>query len=166
MAIDKVKLEKKIGEAIGLEMAAQKAVEDLSAKGLLPHERTLKYKLEAMRKQANNHQTKMEDLVSKLSKSDSLDSSNIQEMAQETEQKATKMMETYLGKDPDSQEALEFLCLTEGGEVTHYEVLSEMTKDIKDKQMTTKINSILEEEQKHLLLCTRLAKKNAIALST
>ena len=40
MAIDKEKLEKKIGEAIGLEMAAQKAVEDLSAKGLLPHERT------------------------------------------------------------------------------------------------------------------------------
>jgi hypothetical protein len=41
-------------------------------------------------------------------------------MAQETEQKATKMMETYLGEDPDSQEALEFLCLAESGEVTHY----------------------------------------------
>jgi hypothetical protein len=41
-------------------------------------------------------------------------------MAQETEQKATKMMETYLGEDPDSQEALEFLCLAEAGEVTHY----------------------------------------------
>ena len=75
-------------------------------------------------------------------------------------------METYLGEDPDSQEALEFLCLAEGGEVTHYEVLSAMTKDIKSKQMTATINSILEEEQKHLLLCTQLAKKNAIAISS
>ena len=85
MAVDKEKLEKKIGEAIGLEMAAQKAVEDLSAKGLLPNERAVKNKLEGMRKQANNHQTKLEDLVSKLSKSDALDSLKIQEMAQETE---------------------------------------------------------------------------------
>ena len=118
-----------------------------------------------MRKQANNHQTKMEDLVSKLSKSDSLDSSKIQEMAQETEQKATNMMETYLGEDPDSQEALEFLCLAEAGEVTHYEVLNAMTKRVKNKQFATKVKSILAEEKKHLPLCTQLAKKNAIASS-
>ncbi|MDQ6667137.1 MAG: hypothetical protein M3Y53_02800 [Thermoproteota archaeon] len=49
-------------------------------------------------------------------------------MTQETEQKASKIMETYLGEDPDSQEALEFLCLAEGAEVTHCAVLSAMTK--------------------------------------
>ncbi len=90
-----------------------------------------------MRKQANNHQTKIEDLSSKLSQSDSLDSSKIQEMEHETEQKAT-MMETYLGKDPDSQEALEFRCLAEAGEVTHYEVLSAMTKRVKNKHLQQK----------------------------
>ena len=57
--IDKEKLEKKIGEAIGLELAAQKAVMELSSKGLLPGQSTTKNKLEGMRKQANNHQTKM-----------------------------------------------------------------------------------------------------------
>ena len=164
--MNKEKLEEKIGEAIGLEMAAQKAVKELSSKGLLPEDNTVKTKLEGMRKEANNHQTQMEELVTKLTESEGLDSSNIQQMAKETEQKATKMMETYLGEDPDSQEALEFLCLAEGGEVTHYEVLSEMTKDIKDRQMRTKIKSILEEEQQHLLLCTQLAKKNAIAISS
>ena len=35
--------------------------------------------------------------------------------------------------DPDSQEAMEFLYLAEGGEVTHYEVLSAMTKGIEIK---------------------------------
>jgi len=116
-----------------------------------------------MRKEAGNHQTEMEDLVRKLSQSDGLDSTKIQEMAQETEQKASKMMETYLGEHPDSQEALEFLCLAEGGEVTHYEVLSVMAKGIKNKQFSTKIKSILNQEKKHLLLCTQLAKKNALA---
>jgi rubrerythrin len=163
MPIDKEQLEKKIGEAIGLEKAAQKAVQELSARGLLPRENTPKNKLEAMRKQANNHQAKMEDLISKLSESDGLDSSNIEEATQETEQKATKIMEIYLGENPDSQEALEFLCLAEAGEITHYEVLSAMARGVKNKQFSTKVKSILAEEQKHLLLCTQLAKRNAIA---
>lgn len=99
-----------------------------------------------MRKEANNHQTQMEDVVKNL-KSEGLDSSMIEETTHETEQKATEMMEKYLG-DPDSLEALEFLCLAEAGELTHYEVLNAMTKGIKNKQITSTINSVLEEEQK------------------
>jgi hypothetical protein len=109
MSIDKEMLEEKIGEAIGLEMAAQKAVKELTSKGLLPDELSIKNKIEGMKKEANNHQTQMEELVEKLSESDGLDSDNIQEMTQESEQKASKIMETYLGEDPDTQEALEFL---------------------------------------------------------
>jgi len=160
-SVDTKKLEEKIGEAIGLEMAAQKAVEELSSRGLIPNQGLVK--LQGMRKEANNHQTQMEDLVRKLSQSDGLDSAKIQEMAQETEQKASKIMETYLGEDPDSQEALEFLCLAEGGEVTHYEVLSVMARGAKYKQLSGKIRSILNQEKKHLLICTQLAKKNALS---
>ena len=57
-------------------------------------------------------------------------------------------METYLGQDPDSQDALEFLCLAGGGEVTHYEVLSTMTRGIKNKQYPAP-DSILNQEKKH-----------------
>lgn len=163
MTIDKERLEQKIGEAIGLEMAAQKAVQDLSSKGLFPDIGQATQRLEGMRKQANNHQTQMEDLITKLAESDGIDSRKIEEVAQETEQKAAKIMETYLGEDPDSQEALEFLCLAEAGEVTHYEVLNVMSKGIKNRRFLTKIKSILAEERKHLLLCTQLAKKNATA---
>jgi ferritin-like protein len=70
-------------------------------------------------------------------------------------------MKTYLGDDPDCSEAIEFLCLAEGGEVTHYEVMSEMTKGIKDKKFTTIVKSILAEVKRHLQLCTRLTKKTA-----
>jgi hypothetical protein len=72
-------------------------------------------------------------------------------------------METYLGEDPDTQEALEFLCLAEGAEVTHYEVLSAMTKGIINKRFPAKVKSMLNQEKKHLLVCTQLARKNAIS---
>ena len=157
----KEKLEQKIGEALGLEMAAQKAVDELSAKGLLD-EAGMKSKLQTMRKQANRHQTDLELLVQKLSKSEGLDSETIQESANETEQKASQMMQTYLGDQPDASEAIEFLCLAEGGEVSHYEVLSALGRKVKDKKFAARVKSILTEEKRHLQLCTQLAKKVAI----
>jgi rubrerythrin len=68
-------------------------------------------------------------------------------------------MKTYLGEDPDSSEAIEFLCLAEGGEITHYEVLNAMTKGVKNKKFRAKVKTILAEEKRHLQLCTRLAKQ-------
>jgi rubrerythrin len=153
------KLEQKIGEALGLEKAAQVAVEELSAKGLLD-EGGMKDKLQNMKKQANTHQANLEELIPAL-ESEGIGSENIQKAAQETEQKAAEMMKTYLGDDPDSSEAIEFLCLAEGGEVTHYEVLSAMTKGVKNKKLATKVKAILAEEKRHLQLCTRLAKQTA-----
>ena len=153
------KLEQKIGEALGLEKAAQVAVEELSSKGLLD-EGGMKDKLQSMKKQANNHQANLEELIPAL-ESEGLSSENIQNAATETEQKVAEMMKTYLGEDPDSSEAIEFLCLAEGGEVTHYEVLSAMTKGVKNKKFGTKVKAILAEEKRHLQLCTRLAKQTA-----
>lgn len=75
------------------------------------------------------------------------------------------MKQTYLGNEPDSSEAIEFLCLAEAGEVTRYEVLDAMMKRSKVKnkqQLATQIRSILGQEKKHLQLCTRLAKQNAV----
>ncbi len=156
----KQKVEEKIGEALGLEMAAQKAVEELGSKGLLD-KGGMKDKLEKMRKQANNHQRDLEELM--LSTSQELDSINIEKVANETAQKASEMMSTYLGESPDSSEAIEFLCLAEGGEVTHYEVISAITtKLVKDRKFSAKIKAILAEEKKHLQLCTRLAKQIAV----
>jgi hypothetical protein len=159
---DKQKLEQKIGEAIGLEKAAQVAVEELSAKGLLD-EGGMKDKLQTMKKQASNHQMNLESFIQTLSESEGLSPENIQTTAQETEQKAAEIMKTYLGDDPDSSEAIEFLCLAEGGEVTHYEVMSAMTKGVKDKKFASKVKSILAEEKRHLQLCTRLARQTATA---
>jgi ferritin-like metal-binding protein YciE len=158
---DKEMIEEKIGEALGLEKAAQKAVEELDSRGLLETEQM--NKLSKMKEEAGEQEQQMEDLVQQLTESDGLDSEKIESTAEETAQKCSKMMETYLGEDPDTQEALEFLCLAEGGEVTHYEVLTAIAKDVKNKKFGTTVKAILKEEQRHLLLCTKLAKSNAAA---
>jgi ferritin-like protein len=158
------KLGQKLGEVLGLEMAAQKAVEELSAKGLLD-EAGIKTQIEGLKQEANNHQKKINQLVEILAKSEGLESQSVQESARETQQKASQMMHIYLGEDPDSSEALDFLGLAEGGEVIHYEALNEMTKGIKNAQATDIVQSILEEEKNHLMKCIQLIRQNAASSS-
>jgi ferritin-like metal-binding protein YciE len=156
---DQEMIQEKIGEALGLEKAAQKAVEDLDSRGLLKPEQMKK--LSKMKEEASQQEQEMQDLVEDLVESDGFDQDTIDEKAEETAEKASKIMETYLGDEPDTQEALEFLCLAEGGEVAHYEVLNSISKDVKNKKFGTKVRLILKEEKRHLDLCTKLAKDNA-----
>jgi ferritin-like metal-binding protein YciE len=158
--VEKEKLEEQIGEVLGLEMAAQKAVEELSAKGLL-EKREVKGKLQGMKKEAGNHEKRIGQVMQRLAESEGLDQQSIREHAEETSQKASQMMQTYLGENPDTLDALEFLCLAEAGEVTHYEVLDELAKKVKDKKFASEVKSILREEKQHLQLCTQLARKNS-----
>jgi hypothetical protein len=115
-----------------------------------------------MKSEAAGHQKKIEKLMHTLSKSEGLNQDSIRQHAEEASQKASQIMQTYLGEDPDTLDALEFLCLAEGGEVTHYEVLSEVAKELKEKKkFATEIRSILKEEKEHPKLCTQLAKENS-----
>jgi hypothetical protein len=52
------KLEEKLGEAMGLEMAAQKAVEELGSRGLLDEDGMIG-RLQKLYLQAGNHQSKL-----------------------------------------------------------------------------------------------------------
>ena len=158
--VENEKLEEQIGEVLGLEMAAQKAVEELSTKGLL-EKREVRGKLQGMKKEAGNHEKRIEKVMQRLAESKGLDQQSIREHAEETSQKASQMMQTYLGEDPDTLDALEFLCLAEGGEVTHYEVLDELAKEVKDKKFASEVASILGEEKQHLQLCIQLARENS-----
>jgi ferritin-like metal-binding protein YciE len=160
--MDTEMIEEKIGEVLGLEMAAQKAVDQLVSKGLLV-KGSIKQRVEEIKNEAHNHQTQLEQLCQKLSKSSGeqkINSENVKSVAAETEQKASRMMQTYLGDDADTSEALEFLCLVEGGEVTHYEVLDAMIQDVKNTELTDKVKSILNEEKEHLQECIQLARQN------
>ena len=156
--VEKELLEQKIGEAIGLEIAAQKSVEELMSKGLLKAEH--EKKLMTMKEEANTQQQEMQDLIKEIAEDEGFDIKNINTVSEETALKASKIMKTYLGENPDTQEALEFLYLAEGAEVTHYTVLSAVTKEVKSRKFGNKVRGILKEEQNHLENCTKLEKQN------
>ena len=72
---DKEMIEEKIGEALGLEKAAQKAVEELDSRGLLKPEHMKK--LSKMKEEANTQEQQMEELVQRLAESDDLNSEKV-----------------------------------------------------------------------------------------
>ena len=81
-------IQEKIGEALGLEKAAQKAVEELDSRGLLKSEHMKK--LAKMREEASDQEEEMQQLVKELADSDGFDPSTIEEKAEETAEKALK----------------------------------------------------------------------------
>jgi hypothetical protein len=158
---DQKNLEEKLGEVLGLERAAQKAVTELNSMKLL--DSSSKKEITDMKDEANSHEEQIIKLISDISKENEdvkIDQHSIEETAKETEKKAVKMMKTYLGEDPDSSEAIEFLAIAEGAEVIHYEVLNAISKNFKIKELSNTVSSILKEEQKHLQLCIDLAKES------
>jgi len=156
---NKKNLEKKLGEVLGLERAAQKAVDELISMKLIKSES--KDEAKDIQKEATSHEEQIQEVLLELSedKNIKLDVQQVEQTAEETEQKITQIMKTYLGKEPDTSEALEFLCLAEGGEVTHYEVLNSISTNFDNKKLSSTVKSILKEEQDHLKRCLALAKE-------
>jgi hypothetical protein len=156
---NKRNLEKKLGEILGLERAAQKAVDELISMKLIKS--NSKDEAKDIQKEATSHEEQIQEVVAELSedKDIKLDVQEVEQTAVETEQKATHIMKTYLGEKPDTSEALEFLCLAEGGEVTHYEVLNSISENFDNKKLSSTVKSILKEEQDHLKRCLALAKE-------
>ena len=151
-------LQKKLGEVLGLERAAQKAVDELISMKLLKS--NSKDESREIQEEASNHEEKIQEVASIFSedKDVQLDINKVEESAKETEEKATNIMKIYLGEKPDTSEALEFLCLAEGGEVAHYEVLQAICSNFDNKKALSTVKSILKEEQRHLTQCIDMAK--------
>jgi ferritin-like metal-binding protein YciE len=68
-------------------------------------------------------------------------------------------MKTYLSENPDVAQGLEFLCLAEGDEVAHYEVLEAISKKFNNRKLQSTVRSILREEKTHLNVCLDMAKE-------
>lgn len=151
-------LQMKLGEVLGLERAAQKAVDELITMKLLKSDS--KTEAKEIQGEASTHEEKIQEVISIFSedKNVQLDVAKVEESAIETEEKATQIMKTYLGEEPDTSEALEFLCLAEGGEVSHYEVLQAICGNFDNKKALSTVKSILKEEQRHLSQCIEMAK--------
>ena len=84
---DKEMIEEK-RQALGLEKAAQKAVEELDSRRLLKPEHMKK--LSKMKEEANTQEQQMEELVQQLTETDNLDPEKIESTADETAESVQK----------------------------------------------------------------------------
>ena len=118
-------LESKLGEVLGLAMAAQGATEKV---GKLVEEEgghdELRERLERMHQEAQETEERTTELAGTLDGKKTA----IVEKARETKQEATEMMQTYLGGDADALDGFEFLTMAEAGEVGHCAILGKLNE--------------------------------------
>jgi hypothetical protein len=122
---DLTALESKIGEVLGLAMAAQGATEKVAK--LVEDEGghdDLRATLERMHAEARETEERTTELAGNLDGKKTA----ILEKARETKQEATEMMSTYLGDDADALDGFEFLTMAEAGEVGHWSIVGKMNE--------------------------------------
>jgi hypothetical protein len=110
-------LESKLGEVIGLAMAAQGATEKVTK--LEDVEGDLTQTLERMQQEAREAEERGTEVAATFEGKKTA----ILEEAREVKQKATEMMQDYLDKASDGLDGFEFLTMAEAGEVGHWEIL-------------------------------------------
>src|SRR5512132_3640838 len=119
-------LESKIGEVLGLAMAAQSATQKVTK--LVEDEGDhgdLAQTLQRMAREAKETEDRTTELASELEGKKTA----ILEKARETKQEAAEMMSTYLGDDADALDGFEFLTMAEAGEVGHWTVVGAMNEN-------------------------------------
>jgi hypothetical protein len=123
-------LESKLGEVLGLAMAAQGATEKVGKLVEEEDESDLLKTLDRMRKEAAETEERCTDRAERLDGKKTA----VLEKAREVKQEATEMMRTYLGEDADALDGFEFLTMAEAGEVGHWSIVQVMAQRAGDSE--------------------------------
>jgi hypothetical protein len=127
-------LESKLGEVLGLAMAAQGATDKVQKLDDLDGD--LAKKLQQMNKEAKETEERATEVAGTFDGKKTA----ILEEAREVKQKATEMMSEYLDPDADALDGFEFLTMAEAGEVGHWEIL----KTLNERARNSELNSLCE----------------------
>lgn len=139
-------LESKLGEVVGLAMAAQEATKKV---GMLADEdgkSDLVAKLEQMRQDASETEERGTEVAARFDGKKTA----ILDEAREVKQKAQSMMKTYLDQASDALDGFEFLTMAEAGEVGHWEILGTLNKTASKDAVTELVEWALPIQQRHL----------------
>lgn len=136
-------LESKVGEVLGLAMAAQGATDKV--KGLVDDDE-LKQELQKVHEDA----AQIEERCTAVA--DDIDGKKtaILEKARETKQEVTEMMSTYLGSDADGLDGFEFLTMAEAGEMGHWSVVGKLNEKAGDAKIQELVDWALPLQKEHL----------------
>ena len=136
-------LETKLGEVIGLAMAAQAATEKVEK---LTDDRQLRKQLKTMRQEA----AKAEKDGTAVAATFNGKKSKILQEARSVKTKGATMMKTYLERGSDDLDGFEFLTMAEAGEVGHWAVLETLNKQARHPGIRTLVKEQLPIQRRHL----------------
>jgi hypothetical protein len=140
-------LESKIGEVLGLAMAAQNATRKVTklVKDEGDHE-DLAQTLQRMAQEAKETEERTTELASEFEGKKTA----ILEKARETKQEAAEMMSTYLGDDADALDGFEFLTMAEAGEGCHWQVVGTMNERAQVPGLQQLVEWVRPIQRRHL----------------
>jgi dsDNA-specific endonuclease/ATPase MutS2 len=136
-------LESKLGEVLGLAMAAQEATQKVRRLPELGEE--LAQKLDQMHDEAAEAERRGTELLDDFEGKKTA----ILEEARETKQKGKQMLSTYIDQESDALDGFEFLTMAEAGEVGHWEILQTLNHRARNSQIEELVQWQLPIQQRH-----------------
>lgn len=137
-------LETKLGEVIGLAMAAQASIDRISK--LAEGEQALVKQMKTMKAEAADAEKRGTQLAGTFDGK----KSKIMGEARAVKKKGAEMLKTYLDRDADILDGMEFMTMAEAGEVGHWAVLAEMNKKAKHTGVRELVARQLPIQKRHL----------------
>jgi hypothetical protein len=136
-------LETKLGEVLGLAMAAQGATDKVKKLDDLDGE--LAQVLDRM----NDEAKQAEERATEVAASFEGKKTAILDEAREVKQKATEMMRDYLDQSADALDGFEFLTMAEAGEVGHWEILATLNERARNGGVQELVDWGIPIQQRH-----------------
>jgi hypothetical protein len=138
------KLETKVGEVMGLAMAAQAATKKVLTLSK-DEDKSITSQLERMHEEAAETERRCEVLAGSFDGKKTA----ILEEASTVKGKGAEMMATYLDADSDALDGFEFLTMAEAGEVGHWGVLKTLNKSARSTEIGELVEWALPIQERH-----------------
>ena len=139
-------LEAKLGEVIGLAMAAQDSTKKVSRLAKREGHEDLVKTLQTMAEEA----AQAERGATAIAEGIEGKKTAILREARSVKTKAREMMSTYLDRDADALDGFEFLTMAEASEVGHWSVLDKLNQKARHAQLAALIEQQVPIQQRHL----------------
>jgi hypothetical protein len=157
---DLTPIDEKLAEVLGLAQAAQTATDKVAG---MEDAEQFEEQLRRMKEEAAETERRTDALIDGLEGRKTA----IRDMARETKQEATEMMQTYLGDEEEALDGFEFLSMAEAGELCHWEIVQTMAREAGDADVQALADWAVPVQREHVGTVRdaslALAKEEAVA---
>jgi len=139
-------LESKLGEVVGLALAAQEATQKVAKLASEGGDEKVVGTLDRMHDEAKETAERGTEVAGSFEGKKTA----ILDEAREVKQKAREMMKSYLDQASDALDGFEFLTMAEAGEVGHWEILGTLNERAGKSEVKELVDWALPIQKRHL----------------